>query len=105
MAVDMTANFFINETPCYSSNTSLSLSLLGSRLTKHRKERIVSQENKDKADAAEARTRQTKGFMQQVTPRQVLVHVDSPLGVPLRPELGEPQGYALNGGLESGGIG
>jgi len=26
----------------------------------------VSQENKDKADAAEARTQQTKGFMQQV---------------------------------------
>jgi len=26
----------------------------------------VSQENKDKADAAEARTRQTRGFMQQV---------------------------------------
>jgi len=26
----------------------------------------VSQENKDKADAAETRTRQTKGFMQQV---------------------------------------
>jgi hypothetical protein len=26
----------------------------------------VSQENKDKADAAEARTRETRGFMQQV---------------------------------------
>jgi len=26
----------------------------------------VSQENKDKADVAEARTQQTKGFMQQV---------------------------------------
>jgi transposase-like protein len=26
----------------------------------------VSQENKDKADAAEARTQQTRGFMQQV---------------------------------------
>ena len=26
----------------------------------------MSQENKDKADAAEARTQQTKGFMQQV---------------------------------------
>ena len=26
----------------------------------------MSQENKDKADAAEARTQQTRGFMQQV---------------------------------------
>jgi transposase len=41
-------------------------SLRDSRLTQEQKERIVSQENKDKADAAEARTQQTRGFMQQV---------------------------------------
>jgi transposase len=41
-------------------------SLRDSRLTQEQKERIVSQENKDKADAAEARTQQTRGFIQQV---------------------------------------
>jgi transposase len=40
--------------------------LTGSRLTKKRKERFVSQKHKDRSDAAEARTQQTRGFMQQV---------------------------------------
>jgi len=38
----------------------------GSRLTSIRKGVNVSQKNEDKADAAEARTQQTRGFMQQV---------------------------------------
>jgi len=35
-------------------------------MTKQRKELVVSQENKDKAEAAENRTQQTRGFIQQV---------------------------------------
>ncbi len=40
--------------------------LRGSRPTEQSKERVASQEDRDKANAAEVRTQQTRGFMQQV---------------------------------------